>query len=310
MLWIILGVIVFLLAAVGAISLYFFKLSVLRDGVGPAVEEGGVTPWSGYDEVMKQARIWIDENYTEEIVINSFDGLKLTALFIPAENAKGTMILMHGYRSVANLDFAPEAEFMQTLGYNLILPYQRGHGSSEGKYITYGFNERFDCLEWAKYTEKRFGENSNIFLGGISMGCATVVMAAGLDLPKNVRGIMADCGFTSPWDVMVHVGKRNYHMPAFPILSAANLWSRTIAKFDFKAVSTIDVMKKNKIPMLFIHGDSDTFVPTYMTQQNYDACAGEKEIYLVKGAGHAQSFLVDTEGCSRVITEFVEKYER
>ena len=141
------------------------------------------------------------------------------------------------------------------------------------------------------------------------MGCATTLMAAGLDLPDNVKGIIADCGFTSPWDIIKHVAKDRFHLPPFPLMYMVNLVSEMIAGFGLKEVSIPEIMKRNKIPVLFIHGDADNYVPMWMTIKNYEACAAPKELYIVPGAGHALAFSKDMEEGKRRIKDFINKYK-
>lgn len=137
---------------------------------------------------------------------------------------------------------------------------------SEGRYITYGVKERHDLKRWILYTNRNLAaKNKDIFLCGISMGCATTLMAAGLDLPDNVKGIIADCGFTSPWDIIKHVAKERFHLPPFPLMYMVDLISEVVAGFGLKEVSIPEIMKRNKIPVLFIHGDADDYVPMWMT---------------------------------------------
>lgn len=178
---------------------------------------------------------------------------------------------------------------------------------SQGKYITYGVKERFDCRDWAWYAARRWGERP-LFLMGISMGCATVVMASGLELPPSTRGIVADCGFTTPWDIMAHVAKRDFRLPPFPLLYVLDWVARLVAGFGLKEADTRKALEKNKLPVLFLHGEDDDFVPPSMTRENFAACRAEKALYLVPGAAHAQSFAVDTKGCQEQIAGFLEKY--
>ena len=217
------------------------------------------------------------------------------------------MIAFHGYRSLATIDFALEVEFFHRLGYDVLLPYQRSHGESQGRYITYGVKERFDCRDWARYAAQRFGEDKPLFLMGISMGAATVLMASGLELPGNTRGIVADCGFTTPWDIMAHVARRDYRLPPFPLLYLLDGLARLRAGFRLKGADTRKALERNRIPVLFLHGEEDSFVPLSMTEENFAACRAEKRLYTVPGAGHAQSFGVDPEGCKRVLREFLER---
>lgn len=309
-LWILIAVVILLALTLFGAAVYFFKYSIVRsDQSGTeTLYEREDSIWTPYSERMRAAQKWIKENTEEHIGITSFDGLKLSALYIPAEveKPKGTLILFHGYRSLATVDFALETEFMHDMGYRLIIPYQRSHGESEGKYISYGVNERFDCRDWARYAEKRFG--GDIFLAGISMGSATVMMASELDLPKDVRGIIADCGFTSPWNIIKYVAKRDFKLPAFPLLYVLNFISRLCAGFSLKGADSRKALANTDIPVLFIHGEADDFVPLFMTRQNYQACCSEKSMHLVPGTGHAQSFGEDTEGCMDAIKTFIEKY--
>ena len=170
--------------------------------------------------------------------------------------------------------------------------------------------ERHDLKRWILYTNRHLAaKNKDIFLCGISMGCATTLMAAGLDLPDNVKGIIADCGFTSPWDIIKHVAKERFHLPPFPLMYMVDLICEVVAGFGLKEVSIPEIMKRNKIPVLFIHGDADDYVPMWMTIKNYEACAAKKELYIVSGAGHALAFSKDMEEGKRRIKNFINKYK-
>lgn len=304
---IILGVLFALAVLLLAASFYLFRFSCHRRGRkdNPGGEGGAWSPFMDQIHIYQQ---WLEKHVTERINLTSFDGLNLVGLYIPAQGiSKGVMIVMHGYRSKANIDFAPEAEFLSKLGYHVIMPCQRSHDESEGTYITYGVKERFDCVKWAEYAAKRFG-SADIFLAGISMGCSTVLMASGLTLPETVRGIIADCGFTSPWDIMAHVAKKDFHLPPFPLLYTTNWFSKWLAGFDFREYSTLAAMKTNKLPILFIHGDADDFVPTAMSFQNFEACRSEKEMLIIEKAGHAQSYLTNPLKCQEAMEAFLSKY--
>lgn len=313
-LWILLGILALLVLAVFGAAWYFFRFSILRADTERTDEEyeEETSIWHPFRERMAEAQRWIREHTAEHVSITSFDGLRLSALYIPADTdePKGTFVVLHGYRSLATIDFALEAEFLHGLGYRLLVPYQRAHGESEGKYITYGVKERYDCRDWARYAERRFGREENLFLAGISMGSATVLMSLGLDLPENVRGVVADCGFTSPWEIMKHVSRRDFKLPSFPLLNALDLLARAVAGFRLKGADTREALCGSKRPVLFLHGEQDDFVPVRMTRENFQACTAEKELYLVPGAGHAQSFAMDTPGCEEKIAAFVKKWEQ
>lgn len=310
--WILITVLVLLFLALLGAGQYFFRFSILRtktEGTGEEYEQDGDSIWNPFAQRMKEAQKWIEEHTAETLEITSFDGLKLRALYLPSdlETPKGTVLAFHGYRSLATVDFALEAEFFHDLGYRVVLPYQRSHGLSEGKYITYGAKERFDCRDWANYLEKRFGPE-DLFLMGISMGSATVMMASDLELPPSVRGIVADCGFTSPWEIMKHVSRRDFRLPAFPLLYILDLFTRVRAGFALREADSRISLSRTKLPVLFLHGGEDDFVPVSMTEENFKACRGEKEKYLVPGAVHAQSFAADTAGCEEKIAGFLKKH--
>lgn len=309
-LWILLGVIVVLAVLLLVASGYFFRFSIRRHRRELTDEQyndpGSI--WQPFASRMAQAQEYIRTHTTERIKLRSYDGLELTALYLPAQGEpKGTVIAFHGYRSLATIDFALEVEFLCSLGYDVLLPYQRSHGLSQGKYITYGVKERFDCRDWAKYAAQRWGERP-LFLMGISMGSATVMMASDLDLPKSTRGIVADCGFTSPWEIMAHVAKRDFRLPPFPLLYLLDGIARLRAGFSLKGADSRQALSRTSLPVLFLHGEDDDFVPVSMTRENYQACRGEKFQRLVPGAAHAQSFAVDTQGCQQAIQEFLTRY--
>ena len=186
--WVFLGVLAALLAALLGAAAFFFKFSICRykrERTDEQYEEQD-SIWNPFAPRMKEAQAFIRAHTAEHVKLTSFDGLALSALYLPAQGeSRGTVVAFHGYRSLATIDFALEAEFFHGLGYDVLLPYQRSHGESQGRYITYGVKERFDCRDWARYAARRFGEDKPLFLMGISMGAATVLMASGLELPGN-----------------------------------------------------------------------------------------------------------------------------
>lgn len=261
--------------------------------------------WAKYQEPVLEGIAWIATQQTEHVTIESFDGLTLSArLFAAAEN-RGTILLFHGYRSMASIDFSCAVPYYHTLGYNLLLIDQRAHGHSEGTYMTYGVLERLDCQRWADYCYTRMGEGHALFLSGLSMGASTVLMAADLPMPPTVRGILADCGFSSPWDIIGYVMKSRYHLPAFPLLYVIDLFARLCAHYSLRGHSTLEAVARTSLPILLIHGTADRFVPCEMSKRAYDACVSEKQLLLVDGAGHGASFLVNRAACQEAIEAFL-----
>lgn len=191
-------------------------------------------------------------------------------------------------------------------GFNVLLVDQRAHGESEGKYLTFGVNERFDCLSWASYAAERFGNDVKIYLYGISMGASTVLMASALPLPKSVSGIVADCGYTSPKDIIFSV-LRDHHVPAAPVYAVARLGAKLFCGFDLDSASAPDALSRSHIPVLFIHGDDDRFVPCRMSRENFEASAAEhKKLLIVHNAGHGLSYMLDRPAYLSALHEFLE----
>lgn len=261
-----------------------------------------------YGDYIRNGVRWLLERDPEEVEISSFDGLKLRALFLPAEHARCTAILMHGYRSEQLWDFAGAYELLHTHGCNLLVPWQRAHGRSEGRFICMGKKEKRDCADWARYIEARLGAEMPIVLEGMSMGAATVMMAAGEALPENVCGIVADCGYSSVWKEMAHVMRRRMHLPVHPLLDSVELLCRLVLGFGFKDGTTDEILRHCELPLLLIHGEADHFVPAYFSKINFAASAArDKELVLVPDAGHGCSYLVDMERCRDSLLSFYDR---
>lgn len=266
--------------------------------------------FADFKEEIEQGRVWFWKQDKERITMKSKEGLKLTAYYLPAkEKSDKILILMHGYRNDGLSDFAALVKFYHEMGYHLLVPHQRGHAESEGDYICFGVKERYDLKGWTEYMVKRFNGSCSIFWSGVSMGAATVLMAADADAPQQVKGIIADCGFTSPWEMFACVLKRDIHLPVFPFLYTADFICRRRAGFGFKEYSTTISMKSNRIPVLFIHGGMDDFVPIEMSRRNYDVCTAKKQFLMIDRAGHGTCSLTEPEVYRTTVMEFMEKCE-
>ena len=258
------------------------------------------------EDISAGAQWFLDQN-PERVQITSDDGLRLVGWFLPVQDAKGTLLLMHGYRSDPFCDFGLTYRFYHSLGWNILAACQRAHGESDGQYITYGVKERFDVRDWALYLTDRFGPEHHIALIGISMGSSTVLMSLGTDLPSNVRCVAADCGYTSPYEQLAHMFNR-FHLPLHPGIDIANAFAHLFAGFGFKDYSTITALQKNKLPILFFHGEKDRFVPVRFTVDNYAACTSEKKLITVPEAGHGTSYIFATETCESAMRDFLNTY--
>ncbi|MBE6925690.1 MAG: alpha/beta hydrolase [Ruminococcaceae bacterium] len=265
------------------------------------------TTYEKFTGHIQAAKKWLDSHTVVDVWTESRDGLKLHAHWIPADDPKGTVILAHGYRSTKLLDFGMILELYHNLGVNLLLIDQRCHGHSEGKYITFGVLESRDMQKWVQFHNERFGSHP-VILSGLSMGASTVLYLADRALPQNVKGIIADCGFTSPKEIIGKVFRDTVHFGAGPFLWAADLFARVLAGFSLYERDTRKSLQNSRLPVLLIHGKEDDFVPCRMTEEAYAACTSEKELFLVEEAGHAISYLFDTPGYRKRVMDFLRKY--
>ena len=302
-LWFILGILLLILGS-GA---YVFVLACVRRKELPWMieEELKKTDYGKYYKCIIASDKWIKAHNPQDIYVTAKDGLRLHAYWIPAVNPRGTVILAHGYRSTMLVDFGLAYPFYHTLGMNILVPHQRAHGMSEGKYITFGVKESEDMKCWIQYHNDNFGEHQ-LILSGMSMGASTVLYLADQQLPDNVKCIIADCGFTSPWDILDKVYRETVHLPSRLSLWAADVFTRLFARFSLKEKDTKISLKNAKVPVLMIHGLADDFVPSNMTEEGYNVCTGKKKLLLVDGAGHGVSFLVDKESYTRSVISFLE----
>lgn len=240
----------------------------------------------------------------ETVTITASDGITLVGHWFSVQNPKRTIVAMHGWRSSWARDFGTIADFWLDNGCNVLFAEQRGQNNSGGDFIGFGLTERFDCLDWAKWVDEKENKSLPIYLAGVSMGATTVLMASGLELPENVHGIAADCGFTSPHDIWKHISENNLHIPyGYTGLVADSICRRKI-QLGTKEYSTLDALKTNKIPVMFIHGAADSFVPVEMSYENYKACAAPKTIFIVPEANHAMSYYCEKEKYEKAVKEF------
>lgn len=290
----------------GFICKKMFALAVVRgeELVGGDGFEGQIAEFKDF---VSAGHAFYDSLPKEDVWITSFDGLKLHGTLIRNGDGKKLLIQAHGFRSSAKGSFAGSLRYFYGQGFTILLIDHRAHGQSEGKYITYGVLERVDLRDWVFCALEMLGEDIQIVLDGISMGATTVLMAGALDLPENVRGLIADSGFTSPYDIFVEVLARTFHAKPFPILPLCGLMAEMKANFGFKDATTLEAMAENEIPVLFVHGEEDDFVPIEMSEANFEACKGEKYFVRVPGAKHGCGYLVDRENCEQAMTAFFEK---
>ncbi len=292
-------------------GLYLFLVACVRGKEPGWLNEDQIkkTRYGRYYENICIGHRFLKEHNAQDVYIESYDGLKLHAMWVPAENPRGTILFAHGYRSSKLVDFSLAFNLYFELGMNILVPDQRAHGESEGKLITFGVKESRDMQSWIDFHNANYGDFP-VILSGLSMGSSTMLYLADKDLPDNVRGIIADCGFTSPRDILESVYRSIIHLPAAPSLFAADLFARIFGGFYFTQEDTRRSLKNSKLPVLMVHGTDDDFVPCEMTKQGYESCTGPKELLLVDGAEHGVSFLVEREKYTKTVCDFLDKYLR
>ena len=242
----------------------------------------------------------------EEVQVLSHDGLVLKGKYYHLEDDAPIIMFFHGYRCSAIRDGNGIFLYTRKLGFNVLLADQRAHGNSQGKTITFGVKERYDVRSWVEYFTKRFGEKQKIYLSGLSMGGATVLMASDIGLPKNVIGILADCPYSSPKAILCSV-IRQMHFPVKMTYALARLSASWIGQFDVEEASAIEAVRNSQIPTLIIHGDADDFVPCSMSMDCQLAGEDHVQLVLIKGAAHGMSHCVDTPSYEEAVYAFFQR---
>ena len=247
----------------------------------------------------------------ERVEITARDGIRLSARYYHTADGAPLEIQFHGYRGSAIRDFCGGARFALEMGHNVLLVDQRANGASGGETITFGIRERYDVLDWIDYALKRFGAEVSIGLYGVSMGAATVLMAAGMpELPDNVRGVVADCPYSSPEAIIRKVAREDMHLPAGLMMPLVRIAARVIGGFSLSADSPVEAVRRAKIPILIVHGEDDRFVPCSMSREIYAANPDRVQLETFPGAGHGLSYIVDYKRYRRLVVGFEKKILR
>ncbi|MDY4576197.1 MAG: alpha/beta hydrolase [Intestinibacter sp.] len=252
---------------------------------------------------------WLEKSSKfKDVFTNSFDGLKLHAHEVVSnKNTNKWAVTVHGYMTDA-FSLSTKALHYYDIGYNILAVDLRGHGKSKGNYIGMGYHDAKDLIEWLKYIVSKDSE-CEILVHGVSMGAATVMIASSQEeLPKNVKVIIEDCGYSSALEQFKYQLKKLFNVPSFPILNIANLIVKVKAGYYLNEACPIECVKNSKVPMMFVHGDDDTFVPFYMLDELYEACASEKKKLIIEGASHAHAESENPDKYWGEIDSFVNKY--
>lgn len=256
---------------------------------------------------------WIDSLNREQALKDTFiyapDGAKLHAYYIHAPNrTQKTAVILHGYTDNAIRMFMIGHLYNYELGYNVLIPDLRWAGQSDGTHIQMGWLDRLDVLRWMDVANQIYGGATQMVLHGISMGAATTMMVSGEQQPEYVKCFIEDCGYTSVWDEFKHELKKRFNSPPFPVLHLTNWVCGKKYGWTFKEASAIRQIENSYLPMLFIHGEKDDFVPTWMVYELYQAKPAPKELWIVPDAAHAVSYKNHREEYIQTVRHFVGKY--
>jgi fermentation-respiration switch protein FrsA (DUF1100 family) len=297
------------LAIIAGGAVYMFGVS-LDKKVRPTDEADAYEFLFSHDANLKP---WVDSLLAQSALRDTFvvadDGSKLHALYVKSATASpNTALIIHGYTDNAIRMLMIGHLYSEEIGYNILLPDLRAHGKSDGDYIQMGWKDRLDILKWIDVCKEIYGDTTRMVVHGISMGAATTMMLSGEDLPENIRCFVEDCGYTSAWDEFSYKLKEMYGLPAFPILYATSWYAQMKVGWDFKEASALKQVKKCSLPIFFIHGDKDTYVPTWMVYDLYNAKSGGKELWIAPNVEHADAYWDCTEEYVAKTREFVTKY--
>ena len=302
-LWILMALIALVLAA----AYICFYIAFFVPKHGPIAMDDYTIPDGEIYEVFRGQMVqWMKEARAmphEDFYITSFDGLKLHGKFYEYAPGAPIELMFHGYRGNSDRDLCGGVQRCFQLGRSCLLVDQRCSSASEGHVITFGIKEHRDCLQWIDFMVEHFGSDVKIILTGISMGASTVLMAAGYPLPPQVKGVLADCGFSSAKAIICKV-IRQLKLPATLAYPFVRLGALIFGGFDLESFSAVDAVTNATVPVIFFHGQEDGFVPAEMSRENFDACTSRKMLIITPGAGHGLCYPVDSEGYLKALRDF------
>ena len=240
----------------------------------------------------------------EVLTVKSFDGLTLQGKYYERFPGATIELMFHGYRGSATRDLCGGVQRAYACGHNALIVDQRASGKSDGNVISFGINERKDCLSWLAFMISHFGPEVRIILTGISMGAATILMASGEELPPNVVGVLGDCGYTSPKEIICKVIEEDMKLPAKLAYPFVRLGARLFGNFDLEETDSLRALKKCRLPVFLVHGEVDKFVPCDMSRKMYENYSGKKRLYTVPGAGHCLAYIVTGDAYIKELKSF------
>ncbi len=302
---IVIFILILLLALILGGSYYAYRFTFYSSTKGEEYKSNFESPrYDPYREEMSRVYQQLQRHSFKRVSVTAFDGIVLSGRYFHIQDGAPVDIAFHGYRSSPMSDFSGGSELCFSLGHNLLLVDQRAHGQSGDHTISFGIRERMDVLSWVSFVSEKCGSNVPIFLYGISMGGATVLMASELDLPQNVRGIIADCPYSSPKEIICRVASQ-MKIPVLLAWPFVKLGARIYGGFDICEADSVKAVKHATVPIMILHGEADGFVPCEMSDQVFMANPDKVRRHTFPGADHGFSYLVDTPRYQKIVTNFV-----
>nr|WP_252504766.1 alpha/beta hydrolase [Sporosarcina sp. Marseille-Q4943] len=293
-------------------SFFFYELAVKR---GPKEYLQGNADLEVSDQTMELYlnggwKQWVAAQKFETLHLTSRDGLKLSGYYLPASKPTNRLVILtHGYLGHAKQMGLFGQYYHNELDYNIFMPDARGHGKSEGDYYGFGWPDRLDLIDWTNLLVQKLGPTTEVAYHGLSMGAATVLMASGEEeLPRQVNAIIADSPYQSVYQLFTYQMNRMFHLPAFPLLDSTSALTKVRAGYSFREASALKQVKKAQVPIFYIHGMNDTFVPTEMAGELERSTPSETDIFLVPKANHGEAFALAGETYKVKVDHFLDRY--
>lgn len=267
--------VVVLVALLGAASSFMLKFALSPLNEGKNLESSWEYMFKNYPEL----ETWKDSlqqvNALKDTFIYAPDQARLHAYYVAAPTPTSkTAVIVHGYTDNAIRMMMIGYLYNKNLGYNILLPDLRYSGLSDGDAFQMGWLDRKDVMLWMDIANQIYGDSTQMVVHGISMGGATTMMISGEPQPDYVKCFVDDCGYTSVWDQFSKELKEDFGLPAFPLLYTSSWLCDWTKGWNFTEASSLEQVKKCSLPMLFIHGNKDDYVPTWMVHELYKAKEG------------------------------------
>lgn len=307
-----LGAVVVFLAFQIAGSFFFYELAIKR-GEKEYLQKNADLEVS--EESMElylhgQWKNWVASQEFEPMSLLARDGMQLSGYYLSAPTMTNKLVILtHGYLGNAKQMGLFGQYYYDELGFNIFMADARGHGKSEGDYYGFGWPDRLDLIDWTEMLVDKLGADTEVVYHGLSMGAATVLMASGEEgLPRQVKAIVADSPYKSVYQLFAYQMNRMFHLPAFPLLDSTSLLTKIRAGYLFKEASALKEVGKTNVPILYVHGNADTFVPVAMAKELYEHTSSDAELYLVDGANHGESFAMQKDEYKNRVQDFLGNY--